>query len=128
MLADARPLGIAPPTIPFGVLPDASAWMANRPSGGDLLGKVKEHHSIFKHVPDCAIQPIVAGEITDVAPHHLARVSSIQPLSAAIEGKFQQVPAFKCIKHEDPSELCPETAQKMVNIRLNPRTMEAAHA
>ena len=104
MMRDARPSGIAPPTIPLARL------------------------SGVEDVAHGAAQAVVASEGADAVAHDRAGFAGAEALAAAVEGEFQQIAAFKCIKHWDPSEMCPELAQKMVNIPLNARTMEARHA
>jgi len=103
-MRDARPLGIAPPTIPWAVV------------------------SAVEDMPHGATQAVVTREGPNAVAHQPAGICSAQPFAAAIECEFQQVAAFKCFKHWEPSEMYPEGAQKMVNIPLRARTMEAAHA
>lgn len=100
MLADARPMGIAPPTIPRGVL-------------------------FLKDVPHSAAQAVVAGEGTDAVTHFAAGFLCAQPLAVTVKGKVQQVTAFKCFKHLWPSDAAyAQSAHRMVNIPL----MEGANA
>ncbi len=122
------------------------ACEADRPSAGDFFETGNEHpvanalgrclrpewaeplSLVFKHVPDCAGKSVVASEMSDVPAHGFSRFCRTQPLSAAIECEFQQVAAFKCIKHWEPSEMCPELAHRLVNMPPIRRAMEVTHA
>jgi len=100
MLADARPTGIAPPTIPKGT-------------------------SFLKDMPHGTAQAVVSGKCADLGAHFAACFLGAQPFAMTVKGDVQQVAAFKCIKHFWPSDAaCPHPAHKMVNIPL----MEGANA
>ncbi len=100
MLADARPTGIAPPTIPRGL-------------------------SLLKDVPHGTAQSVVSRKGADFGTHFAARFLCAQPFAMTIKGEVQQVAAFKCVKHFWPSDAaCPHSAHRMVNIPL----MEGANA
>jgi len=80
----------------------------------------------FKNMAYRTAQTVVTGEISDLFAHRAARFPGAQALAATIDGEFQQVAAFKCVKHFWPSDTAQKkVAQKMVNIPLIRRTMEA---
>ena len=127
-MRDARPLGIAPPTIPFGADPVALGPVVYRPFGEDFLGT--ETGSVRReHVADGAREAVVAGKRADAAAHDLAGVGGAEPLAAAFMGELQKVAAFQCVKHRGTSSpVCCDPAHRIVNMPPRRRAMEAWHA
>lgn len=131
-MCDARPVGIAPPTIPLGASLFSVALFAGRPSGGDFFQSEKQGGVVsggVEHVIYGAAQSVVAGECADGVAHAAAGLSRAQPRFAAVEGEFQQVTAFQSFKHLGPSFAAwVELAQKLVNMPPRLRAMEGVHA
>ncbi len=104
-MRDARPSGIAPPTIPWALV------------------------SGVEDVAHRTAQAVVTGEGADAVAHDRAGLSGTEALAAAVEGEFQQIAAFKCVKHGGPSDTgWSEHAHKLVNMPPMRRAMEADHA